>query len=170
MCYCVIRSRLPGASEEAKMKIRSGGIALATLLAALWMAGCATTQDKQAQADRRRPVFGPGHGQGRQDHQRGVHGAHQTIRTRGWKFSRSATPVKTGYLTYDEVWSQRMMLPPELTHHHAAVGPAGAVEPSGVAVASGRTGVHPAGEPRDTRLSMRAFHPHQMLEKETSCN
>ena len=34
------------------MKIRSGRIALATLLAALLMAGCATTQDKQAQADR----------------------------------------------------------------------------------------------------------------------
>ena len=34
------------------MKIQSGRIALALLLAALLLAGCATPQDKQAQADR----------------------------------------------------------------------------------------------------------------------
>ena len=34
------------------MKIRSGIIALAPLLAALLMAGCATPQDRQAQTDR----------------------------------------------------------------------------------------------------------------------
>ena len=34
------------------MKIHAGKIALALLLAALLVAGCATPQDKQAQADR----------------------------------------------------------------------------------------------------------------------
>ena len=59
------------------MMMRSGIIALATLLAALLMAGCATTEDKKAQTDRDAlcSVLDTNH-DGKIS-QRGVHGAHQ---------------------------------------------------------------------------------------------
>ena len=96
------------------MKIRSGRIALALMLAALLMAGCATPQDKQAQADRDAlcSVLDTNR-DGKITKEEFM--ARTSDKAKGLEvFEKCDTGDKKGYLTYDEIWSQRMMLPPEL--------------------------------------------------------
>ena len=94
------------------MKIRSGGIALATLLAALWLAGCATTQDKQAEADRNAlcSVLDTNK-DGKITREEFM--ARTDDKNKGLEVFEKCDTGKKGYLTYDEVWSQRMMFPQE---------------------------------------------------------
>jgi Ca2+-binding EF-hand superfamily protein len=94
------------------MKIRLGGIALATLLAALWLAGCATTKDKQAEADRDAlcSVLDTNH-DGKITKEEFM--ARTNDKNKGLEVFEKCDTDKKGYLTYDEVWSQRQMLPPE---------------------------------------------------------
>jgi Ca2+-binding EF-hand superfamily protein len=96
------------------MRKRSGIIALATLLAALLMAGCATTEDKQAQADRDQLCSALD-----TNHDGKITPAEFMARTnnknKGLKVFQECDTGNKGYLTYDELWNQRMMLPPELT-------------------------------------------------------
>jgi hypothetical protein len=95
------------------MKIRSGRIALVTLLAALLMAGCATPQDRQAQADKEAfcAVLDTNH-TGKITKEEFM--ARVTDKKKGLEVFEKCDTEKKGYLTYDEIWSQRMMLPPEL--------------------------------------------------------
>ena len=96
------------------MKIRSGRIALALWLAALLMAGCATPQDKQAQADRDAlcAVLDTDK-DGKITKEEFM--ARTNDKAKGLEVFEKCDSDKNGYLTYDEIWSQRMMLPPELT-------------------------------------------------------
>jgi Ca2+-binding EF-hand superfamily protein len=95
------------------MKIQSGIIALALLLAALLMAGCATTEDRQAQADRDAlcAVLDTDK-DGRITKEEFM--AKTSDKAKGLEVYEKCDTGKKGYLTYDEFWSQRMMLPPEL--------------------------------------------------------
>ena len=95
------------------MKMRSGIIALATLLAALLMAGCATTEDKQAQTDRDAlcSVLDTNH-DGKISREEFM--ARTSDKDKGLEVFQKCDTGNKGYLTYDEFWSQRMMFPPEL--------------------------------------------------------
>jgi Ca2+-binding EF-hand superfamily protein len=95
------------------MKMRLGRIALVTLLAALLMAGCATPQDKQAQADRNAlcSVLDTNR-DGKITKEEFM--ARTSDKNKGLEVYEKCDTDKKGYLTYDEVWSQRMVLPPEL--------------------------------------------------------
>ena len=95
------------------MKIHAGIIALALLLAALLLAGCATPQDKQAQADRDAlcAVLDTDK-DGRITKEEFM--AKTSDKAKGLEVYEKCDTGKKGYLTYDEFWSQRMMLPPEL--------------------------------------------------------
>lgn len=95
------------------MKIRLGSIALAVLLAALCMAGCATPQDKQAQADRDAlcSVLDTDK-DGKITREEFM--AKTSDKAKGLEVFEKCDTGKKGYLTYDEIWSQRMMLRPEL--------------------------------------------------------
>lgn len=94
------------------MNMPVGKIALALWLAALLLAGCATPQDKPAQADR--------------DALCAVLDTDKDGKITKEEFMAQATDKamaldvfekcdtgKKGYLTYEEVWTQRTMLPPE---------------------------------------------------------
>ena len=94
------------------MKLRSGGIALATLLAALWLAGCATTQDKQAEADRNALCSVLDTNQdGKITREEFM--ARTDDKNKGLEVFEKCDTGKRSYLhlTYDEVWSNRMMFP-----------------------------------------------------------
>ena len=95
------------------MKMRSGIIALATLLAALWMAGCATTEDRQAQTDRAAlcSVLDTNH-DGKISREEFM--ARTSDKNKGLEVFQKCDTGNKGYLTYDEFWSQRQMFPPEL--------------------------------------------------------
>ena len=95
------------------MKIQSGRIALALWLAALLMAGCATPQDKQAQADRDVlcAVLDTDK-DGRITKEEFM--AKTSDKAKGLEVYEKCDTHKKGYLTYDEFGPQRMMLPPEL--------------------------------------------------------
>ena len=96
------------------MKMRSGIIALATLLAALLMAGCATTENKQAQTDRDAlcSVLDTNH-DGKISREEFM--ARTDDKNKGLEVFQKCDTGNKGYLTYDELWNQRMLLPPELT-------------------------------------------------------
>jgi EF hand len=96
------------------MKMRSGILALATLLAALLMAGCATPQDTQAQAHRNAlcAVLDTNH-DGKISKEEFM--AQTSDKAKGLEVFEKCDTDKKGYLTYDEIWSQRLMLPPEIT-------------------------------------------------------
>ncbi len=96
------------------MMMRPGIIALATLLAALLMAGCATTEDKQAQTDRDKlcSVLDTNR-DGKITPEEFM--ARTNDKKKGLEVYQQCDTGNKGYLTYDEVWNQRMMLPPELT-------------------------------------------------------
>ncbi len=95
------------------MKIHSGRIALTLWLAALLMAGCATPQNKQAQADKDAlcAVLDTNH-DGKITKEEFM--AKTSDKAKGLEVFEKCDTGKKGYLTYDEIGSQRMMLPPEL--------------------------------------------------------
>jgi Ca2+-binding EF-hand superfamily protein len=88
-------------------------IALAILLAASLMTGCATTEDKKAQSDKEAlcSVLDTNH-DGKISKEEFM--ARTSDKAKGLEVYEKCDPGKKGYLTYDEVWSQRMVLPPEL--------------------------------------------------------
>jgi Ca2+-binding EF-hand superfamily protein len=95
------------------MKKRSGIIVLATLLAALLMAGCATTEDKKAQADRNALCSAlDTNKDGKITPEEFM--ARTNDKNKGLEVFQKCDTGKKGYLTYDELWNQRQMLPPEL--------------------------------------------------------
>ena len=95
------------------MKIQSGAIALALWLAALLMVGCATPQDKQAQTDRDAlcAALDTNH-DGKITKEEFM--AKTNDKAKALEVFEKCDTGNKGYLTYDEFWSQRMMLPPEL--------------------------------------------------------
>jgi Ca2+-binding EF-hand superfamily protein len=95
------------------MKLESGRIALALWLAALLMAGCATPQDKQAQADRDAlcSVLDTNK-DGKITKEEFM--AQTNDKAKALEVFEKCDTDKKGYLTYDEFGPQRMMLPPEL--------------------------------------------------------
>ena len=96
------------------MKIRSGRIALVFMVAALLTAGCATPQDKQAQAEKDAlcSVLDTNH-DGKISKEEFM--ARVTDKNKGLEVFEKCDTDKKGYLTYDEIWSQRLHLPPEIT-------------------------------------------------------
>jgi hypothetical protein len=99
--------------RKAPMKMRSGIIALTTLLAALLMAGCATTEDRQAQTDRDAfcSVLDTNH-DGKISKEEFM--ARTSDKNKGLEVFQKCDTGNKGYLTYDEFWTQRLMFPPEL--------------------------------------------------------
>ena len=96
------------------MKIRSVRIALVLGLAALLMAGCATPQDKQAQAEKDAlcsALDTNRDGKIRKEEFM----AKTSDKNKGLEVFQKCDVGNKGHLTYDEIWSQRMMLPPEIT-------------------------------------------------------
>ena len=108
------------------MKIHPGKIALALLLAALLPAGCATPQDKQAQADRDAfcAVLDT-NGDGKISKEEFM--AKATDKAKALEVYERCDTSKKGYLTYDEIWTQRPMMPPELIITTPPLAPAGAL-------------------------------------------
>jgi hypothetical protein len=95
------------------MKRRSGIMTLVTLLAALWMAGCATTEDKKAQSDKEALCAVLDTNQdGKITKEEFM--ARTSDKAKGLKVFEQCDTGKKGYLTYDEVWSQRLIIPPEI--------------------------------------------------------
>ena len=95
------------------MKIHSGRIALALWLAALLMAGCATPQDKQAQSDRDALCAAlDTNKDGKITKEEFL--AQTNDKAKGLEVFEKCDTNKKGYLTYDEIESQRMMIPPQL--------------------------------------------------------
>ena len=96
------------------MKFHSGSIALALWLALLLMAGCATPQDKQAQAERDAfCAILDTDKDGRITREEFM--AKTSDKAKGLEVFEKCDTGKKGYLTYDEIWSQQMILRPELT-------------------------------------------------------
>ena len=95
------------------MKIRSGRIALVFMLTALLMAGCATPQDKQAQAEKDAlcSVLDTNR-DGKISKEEFM--ARVTDKNKGLEVFQKCDVGNKGHLTYDEVWSQRMLIPPGL--------------------------------------------------------
>jgi Ca2+-binding EF-hand superfamily protein len=95
------------------MMTRSGIIALATLIAALLLFSCATTEDKQAQMDRDALCSSLD-----TNHDGKITPEEFMARTSDKNMAlaifRQCDTGNKGYLTYDELWNQRMILPPEL--------------------------------------------------------
>jgi Ca2+-binding EF-hand superfamily protein len=95
------------------MKMRSGIIALVALLAALLMAGCATTEDKKARADHAALCSALD-----TDHDGKITKEEFMARTndknKGLEVFQKCDTDKKGFLTYDELWNRQMMLPPGL--------------------------------------------------------
>ena len=95
------------------MKLQSGRITLALWLAVLLMAGCATPQDKQAQADRDALCAALDTDKdGKITKEEFI--AKTNDKAKALEVFEKCDTNKRGYLTYDEIGSQRMMLPPEL--------------------------------------------------------
>ena len=95
------------------MGFRSGRITLALLLAVLLMAGCATTEDKKAQADRNAlcSVLDTDK-DGKITKEEFM--AKTSDKAKGLEVFEKCDTDKKGYLTYDEIWSRRTLVPPEL--------------------------------------------------------
>jgi hypothetical protein len=96
------------------MNLRTGMIVMALLLTALLMAGCATTEDKKAEADKGAlcAVLDTNR-DGKITKEEFM--ARTNDKAKGLEVFQKCDNGKKGYLTYDEVWSNRMMLPPEIT-------------------------------------------------------
>lgn len=95
------------------MNIRSGRIALGFMLGALLMAGCATPQDRQAQADKDAvcAVLDTNR-DGKISKEEFM--ARTSDKAKGLEVFEKCDTEKKGYLTYDEFWTQRLMFPSEL--------------------------------------------------------
>ena len=95
------------------MKMGSGRIVLVLGLAALLMAGCATTEDKKAQADHDAMCSVLDTNQdGKITKEEFM--ARTSDKAKGLEVFEKCDTGKKGYLTYNEVWSQRMIIPPGL--------------------------------------------------------
>jgi Ca2+-binding EF-hand superfamily protein len=95
------------------MKVILGKFMLAAGLAALLMTGCATTEDKQAQTDRDALCAGlDANRDGKITKEEFV--ARATDKNKAAEIFDKCDSAKQGYLTYDEVWRQRGLLPPEV--------------------------------------------------------
>jgi Ca2+-binding EF-hand superfamily protein len=96
------------------MKVVLGKMLLVLLLAALLMAGCATPQEKQAQADRDALCAALDTDKdGKITKEEFV--ARATDKNKAAEVFDKCDSGKKGYLTYDDVWAQRTMLPPEIS-------------------------------------------------------
>ena len=95
------------------MEKRSGIIAPALVLAALLLAGCASTGDKGAQSERDAlcAVLDTDR-DGKITKEEFM--ARTNDKNKGLEVFEKCDTDKNGHLTYDEVWSQRWALPPEL--------------------------------------------------------
>ena len=95
------------------MKVVLGKIVLAAGLAALLVAGCATTEDKQAQADRDNLCanLDVNH-DGKITKEEFV--ARATDKNKAAEIFDKCDSGKKGYLTYDDVRRQYILLPPEI--------------------------------------------------------
>lgn len=95
------------------MKARLGRIALMLVVASLLMAGCATTQDQKAQTERDAlcSVLDTNH-DGKISKEEYM--ARATDKNKALEVYEKCDTGNKGYLTYDEIWSQRLMLPPEI--------------------------------------------------------
>ncbi len=95
------------------MKRRWCIITLALGLAALLMVGCATTEDKKAQADKEAlcAVLDTNK-DGKITKEEFM--ARTTDKAKGLEVFEKCDTDKKGYLTYDELWFYRGMLQPEL--------------------------------------------------------
>jgi Ca2+-binding EF-hand superfamily protein len=96
------------------MKVVLGKIVLALLLAALLMPGCATPQENQAQSDRDAlcAALDTNH-DGKITKEEFL--ANATDKNKAAEIFDKCDSGKKGYLTYDDVWAQRTMLPPEIS-------------------------------------------------------
>jgi Ca2+-binding EF-hand superfamily protein len=94
------------------MKIPTGKIALSLLLASLLMAGCATPQEKKAQADRDAlcSVLDTNK-DGKITKEEFM--AQTNDKAKALEVFEQCDTDKKGYLTYDEFWSRRSMIPPQ---------------------------------------------------------
>lgn len=95
------------------MKIYVGKIALVLLLAALVMAGCATPQEKQAQSDKAAlcSVLDTNK-DGKITKEEFM--AKTSDKAKGLEVFEKCDTGTKGYLTYDEIMSPNMTLPPSL--------------------------------------------------------
>jgi hypothetical protein len=95
------------------MKMRLGISAALILIAALLMAGCATTEDKKAQADKEKLCSALDTNQdGKITKEEFM--ARTNDKNKGLEVFEKCDSGNKGYLTYDEIWEQRMLLPPGL--------------------------------------------------------
>jgi Ca2+-binding EF-hand superfamily protein len=96
------------------MKVVIGKIVLVAGLAALLMAGCATPQEKQAQTDRDALCAALDTDKdGKITKEEFV--ARATDKNKAAEIFDKCDSSKKGYLTYDDVWARRTMLPPEIS-------------------------------------------------------
>lgn len=96
------------------MKIHADKIALALLLVALLLSGCATPQDRQAQADRDALCAALDTDKdGKITKEEFM--AKTNDKANGLEVFEKCDTGKKGYLTYEEVWRHRVLLPPEIS-------------------------------------------------------
>jgi hypothetical protein len=97
------------------MQMRSGGIVLvlALGLAALWLAGCATTETKKPKSDKEAlcSVLDTNK-DGKITKEEFM--ARTSDKAKGLEVFEKCDTQKKGYLSYDEFWAQRLMFPPSL--------------------------------------------------------
>ena len=95
------------------MKRRWSIMALALGLAALLMAGCVTPEQKKAQADKEAlcSVLDANH-DGKITKEEFM--AQTSDKAKGLEVYQKCDKDKRGYLTYDELWSSRWLVPPGL--------------------------------------------------------
>jgi len=95
------------------MKMRSGRIVRVLGLAALLLAGCATTEDKKAQADKEAlcAVLDTNK-DGKISKEEFME--RTSDKAKGLEVFEKCDTDKKGYLTYDELWTKRLMFPPEM--------------------------------------------------------
>jgi|GEM_PF-5385045 len=95
------------------MKSHSGKIALVLWLGAFLLAACATPQDKQAQADRDAFCAAlDADADGKITREEFM--AKASDQAKALEVYEMCDVGKKGYLTYDEIWTRRPMLPPGL--------------------------------------------------------
>ncbi len=102
-------------------------IALALWLAALWVAGCVTPEERKAQADKEALCAGLDTNQdGRITKEEFI--AQTSDKAKGLEVFEKCDKERKGYLTYDELWINRWMFCDILTPD-GAPGKAGKVVP-----------------------------------------
>jgi hypothetical protein len=103
---------LPETIEEAADEHTCSQNRPGALVSPLLLTGCATPQDKQAQAER--DAFCAVLDTNKDGKiTKGEFMAQATDKAKALEVFEKCDTGKKGYLTYDEVWSRRTMLPPE---------------------------------------------------------